>query len=431
MHRTSALGTHTLVELSRCDARALDTVERIEAAMLEAARIAGTTVVQSAFHHFSPYGVSGVVVIQESHLTIHTWPEHGFAAVDLFFCDAAIDAGAAIEHLSAALGARSRSARVVARGRPEDLAAIDPQTHPGPMRDARTARAPTTQRSVWLTDRDDAQALSLRHSGEALFRERSAFQTVQVLQSASFGRVLVLDNKIACTERDEAHYHEMLVHPVMQSHPEIRDVLVIGGGDGGAVRELLRYEQTRITVVELDALVLRAAREHLPSMARGLNDPRVSVRVGDGAAFVREAAPESLDLIVLDGVDASGSGERLDTQAMFAACKRALRADGALVTQSESPAFFERALVQVHHGLRAVFDAAHVWPLLFFAPSFPSGAWTHHIATRGAIDPSRPEDPARADAFSAREQLRYYDAAMHRAAFVLPPFVRSLLADAP
>lgn len=226
----SALGRHIMVELMQCDRSILDDVAAIETAMCEAAANAGATLIQSTFHHFSPYGVSGVVVIQESHLAIHTWPEYEYAAVDLFTCGDSVDPWVSFDHLKRALRAQTHSTLEMRRGSLSELARTT-ETRSGPAKKV----SHQLTRHLWFTDRDENQALSLKFKAGDLFREQSPVQLVRVIDTHAYGKALTLDHQIMCTERDEFHYHEMLVHPALQlllsAKPDQKlRVLLIGGG---------------------------------------------------------------------------------------------------------------------------------------------------------------------------------------------------------
>ena len=241
----TALGNHILVEFMNCDPHIMNDVARIEKDMVEAAQVAGATVINSTFHHFSPYGVSGVVVIQESHLAIHTWPEYGYAAVDLFTCGE-MDAWISFDRLKECFKAKSYSALEMKRGSVNLLTRNDFDMTS--MRQRAQEDAPAWKnpefytRNVWFTDKDEDQALSLRFTGEVFHDVKSPFQRVRVLESHKYGKMLALDDMVMTTVNDEFHYHEMISHPSMFAHPNPKNVLVIGGGDGGTVREFLRHE---------------------------------------------------------------------------------------------------------------------------------------------------------------------------------------------
>ena len=178
----------------------------------------------------------------------------------------------------------------------------------------------------------------------------SSFQRIDVFESPEFGRFLTLDGYMMLTEKDEFIYHEMMVHVPMAVHPRVRSVLVIGGGDGGIVRELVKYpEVERIDLAEIDEQVVTVCRQYLPGVSCGLEDSRVHIYYEDGMKFVRRKADE-YDLIVVDSTDPFGPGEALFTKEFYGNCYKALREDGIMVNQHESP-FYEadaKACMRAH-----------------------------------------------------------------------------------
>ena len=226
----SALGRHILVELFGCNPKLLNDVVYIEKSMEEAARTANATLINSTFHHFSPYGVSGVVVIEESHFAIHTWPEYQFASVDLFTCGESVDPWLSFDFLRKSLEADHQSATEMRRGELSMLEKIEYQVEPQRDQKSSANRVPRRSRDIWFTERNDNLALSLRHAGDKLFEVQSDLQKVEVFQTFAYGNMLVLDGMVMCTEKDEYVYHEMIGHIPMLSHPNPQNVLVIGGG---------------------------------------------------------------------------------------------------------------------------------------------------------------------------------------------------------
>lgn len=427
-----ALGRHILVEFNECNPEIMNDVSIIERQMVQAAQTAGATVINSSFHHFSPYGVSGVVVIQESHLAIHTWPEYGYAAVDLFTCGETVDPWVSFEHLKLAFQAKSFSALEMNRGSLNMMQKTDYRpTHLRPPEVSPAVKPGyKIERNVWFTDKDENQALSLRYSGDVLFNETSPFQQVRVFDTVAYGKMLAINNMIMCTERDESHYHEMITHPTMQMLPKAENVLVIGGGDGGTVRELLRYEHIKkITLVEIDEAVIRASKQHLPTIASGFDHPKVKVIVGDGIAFAETAQEGTYDLVIVDGSDPVGPAKGLFTEKFYRDCQRSLKQGGALVTQGESPMFHQRTFQELNGCLKTVFGASSVHTMMFHATTYPSGMWSLMMAVKGSWHPVRDFKPAPAAAFTRQQSLKYYNEALHTAAFALPNFVRGLLEE--
>jgi spermidine synthase len=167
-------------------------------------------------------------------------------------------------------------------------------------------------RTLWFTDRDANQALSLRYTGDCLSNEKSPFQNVRVFQTPKYGKMLTLDSAIMVTERDEQHYHEMLVHPAMQTLGNVKKVLVIGGGDGGTIREVLKYTSVeKVVMVEIDEKVVEASRAHFPFLSRDLSHPKLDLRFEDGIEFVKNAGEAEYDAIFVDGSDPVGTAEGL------------------------------------------------------------------------------------------------------------------------
>lgn len=308
----SALGRHILVEFMGCNPEILNDVFVIEQGMVKAASKAGATVINSTFHHFSPYGVSGVVVIQESHLAIHTWPEYGYAAVDLFTCGDSVDPWISFDYLKKVFESTNYSALEMKRGSLNLLQRMHFDMNNVREEAKKHINPDTFNRNVWFTDKDDNQALSLRYTGEVLYDKTSEFQRTRVIDTYAYGTTLTIDNMVMCTEKDESHYHEMISHPAILSHGQIKKVLVIGGGDGGTIREVLRHSSIeKVTMVEIDENVIEASKMFLPSISRSFNHPKLKLIVGDGIKFIEEAKPESYDLIIVDGSDPVGPAEGL------------------------------------------------------------------------------------------------------------------------
>lgn len=426
----NALGRHILVEFSGCNAEVLNDVTIIEKSMIEAAQIAGATVINSTFHHFSPWGVSGVVVIQESHLAIHTWPEYRYAAVDLFTCGDSVDPWVSFEHLKKAFQA-NYSALEMNRGSLHVIQKSDFQ--PAHLRTEPSfdlKKGFQIERNVWFTDKDENQALALRYTGNILFDEKSPFQRVRVLDSYSHGKFLAIDNMVMCTERDEFHYHEMITHPAMQAHGKAKNILVIGGGDGGTIRELFKYDNIdKVTMVEIDEAVIRASKEHLPLIASQFGHPKLNLIIGDGIQYVKDAAPGSYDLIIVDGSDPAGPAEGLFTADFYKSCQTALKDGGMVITQGESPMFHEGTFVELNHCLKGIFGKEHVHTMLFHATTYPSGMWSLQVGVKGQYHPAQDFNKEKARQFASDKGLKYYNADLHTAAFALPTFVRTMLGE--
>lgn len=274
--------------------------------------------------------------------------------------------------------------------------------------------------SDWFTeDYEGRSRLSLKVV-ERLFEAESPYQRIEIFDTAEYGRVLALAGVYMTSERDEFLYHEMLAQPALCAAPRLRDVLVVGGGDGGTAREVLRHaEVERVTMVEIDEQVVRACQRHLPTVAGAAwDDPRLELVFEDGLSWLSERAePESFDVILVDGADPVGPAAALFREQFFDSAKRALRPEGALAIQSESPFIYADQFYATVRTLRRVFGRAH--PYFGHVPLY-GGYWSWTWAGR-AGDP-RELVTARAAAIEAGS--RYYNREIHRAAFALPNHVR-------
>lgn len=429
-----SLGRHILVEFHGCSTEILNDVPRIERSMLEAAQEAGATIISSVFHHFSPFGVSGVVVIQESHLAIHTWPEFRYAAVDLFTCGHTVNPWISFEKLEKAFEAEHGSAIELNRGQWELLRRTDlnlEETLEGLREDAAQQRiAPKLSRSVWFTDRNENIALSIRHKGDRVFREKSPYQTVEVYDTFEYGKMLTVDNMVMCSEKDENAYHEMISHVPILTHPNVKEVLVIGGGDGGSIREILRHPQVeKVTMVEIDEVVVRASKQFLPTLSTAFDHPKLNLIIDDGIKFVHDAPDEAYDLIVIDSSDPVGPAEGLFSPAFYKQVYRCLRTGGVMTAQSESPRFNSKAFVDLNHCLRQIFGLEHVYCYLAFIPTYPTGMWSFTYCSKNGPHPLKSLDRDRATEFAQSQGLQYYNADIHQAAFCLPTFIQTMLND--
>ncbi len=261
-----------------------------------------------------------------------------------------------------------------------------------------------------------------------LFSEQSPFQEVTVVQTDTFGRLMLLDGLVMLTERDEFVYHEMITHPALTLHPHPTRVLVVGGGDGGTVREVLRHPGIEhVDLVEIDGLVVDAARRFFPTVASALDDPRLDVRIEDGLAFIKNAPAGSYDVVLVDSTDPVGFAEGLFGEGFYRDCVRVLSADGILVSQTESPfdAAFQRQIGSAGKTLGALFP--HVAFYLAHIPTYPMGTWSFVMASK-TRHPVQDFDATAAQARLApfAETLKYYHAGLHTAAFALPAFVERL-----
>ena len=256
---------------------------------------------------------------------------------------------------------------------------------------------------------------------ELLYSNKSRFQQIDVFRTRSHGLMLVLDGIIQLTEKDEFSYQEMMAHLPLFSHPNPESVLVIGGGDGGVLREINRHDQVcSIDFCEIDQEVITVSKRFLPSMACGFDDPRVTVHIEDGAAFVREHKG-CYDVIIVDSSDPVGPGEVLFEDQFYQDLKRALKPGGLIACQGEScflhPDWVEK-LMRITRSLFPVYAYANI-----IVPTYTGG---HIGMCLGSLGPELTV-PARPVSEMIQAQLKYYTPAVHSAAFVLPGFAEKMV----
>jgi spermidine synthase len=423
----NSLGRHILVEYYECNPDILNDVMLIENSMVGAAKHAEATVINATFHHFSPFGVSGVVVIQESHLAIHTWPEYGYAAVDVFTCGDVVDPWDCYKFLKEAFQAKYASAMEMLRGQ-EGLLSKSTFDVDSFVADRGVPASIKNVRNVWFTERNETAAFSLRHKGDRLFAGQSDFQKVEIFDTYAYGRLLTLDGMVMTTEKDEYVYHEMISHVAMQSHPNPKRVLIIGGGDGGVAREMLRYPGVEeVVMVEIDGMVIDASKEFLPEIAAEFGNPRLTLHVADGIEYVTNCPDGAFDVAIIDSTDPVGPAEGLFTDKFYRGVHRILKSDGLMVTQSESPRFNTAVFREIFDCYRGIYGQDKVSCYLAYIPTYPSGMWSFSFSSKGNYHPLNGFDAAKAEAFATQHKLKYYNGDIHRAAFALPGFVKELL----
>ena len=276
---------------------------------------------------------------------------------------------------------------------------------------------------MWVTETWEDRIQHGLKVAETLFDARSPYQHVQIVRTEFYGRVLLLDGMFQTSEADEYLYHEPMVHPLMALVPDTERVLVVGGGDGGTAREVLRYPAVQqVVMCEIDELVVAACKQHMPALGGDAwHDPRLDLRFCDAAEHVRQAEPESYDAILVDGSDPIGPGAALFAEDFFAHCKRVLKPGGLYVMQSGSPFLTRDGFLRTVRGLREAFGEAR--PYLGSVPLYGAGPWSWTLAGERVS----PEAANFERSASFRDELRHYSAAMHAAGFTLPPeFVRAL-----
>ncbi|XOQ43784.1 MAG: Polyamine aminopropyltransferase [Clostridium sp.] len=277
---------------------------------------------------------------------------------------------------------------------------------------------------LWFTEKHTQNVNFSIKVDRQLYSGQSEFQRIDIFESQEFGRFLTLDGFVMLTEKDEFIYHEMIVHVPMAVNPDAKRVLVIGGGDGGAVRELTRYPGIeQIDLVEIDKQVVEACKTYLPQTACKLSDPRVRIFYEDGLRFVRDKR-NAYDLIVVDSTDPFGPGEGLFTKEFYGNCYNALSENGILVNQQESPFYRSDAIAmqRAHQRIVQSFPISRVYQA--HIPTYSSGHWLFGFASKKF----RPVEDLKAQQWNDLGlETRYYNTKLHVGAFALPTYVNDLL----
>ncbi len=274
---------------------------------------------------------------------------------------------------------------------------------------------------LWYTEKQTEVYGITAKIKETLYTTQTPFQHLAVIDTEQFGRMLVLDGMVQTTIKDEFVYHEMISHVALNTHPNPKRVAVIGGGDGGAIREVLKHPSVeKATLVEIDGEVIRAAKQYLPEIAGMLDDSRVEVLVADGIKHIEESA-NTYDVIIVDSTEPVGAAIGLFSEGFYANIHRALTKDGILVAQTESPYFNQDIIKKCNVGIRKSFPITRLY--LASIPTYPSGLWSFTLG-------SKTMDPLAVDEREiATLPTKYYTAAIHKAVFHLPQFVADIISE--
>jgi spermidine synthase len=277
---------------------------------------------------------------------------------------------------------------------------------------------------LWFSEKHTENVKLSLKIDKQLYSADSGFQRIDIFETVDFGRCLTLDGFLMLTERDEFVYHEMITHVPMAVHPDPKKILVVGAGDGGAVRELVKYSDIKkIDMVEIDKAVVDAAKEYLPFTAAGFSDERVTVYYEDGLKFIRRVEDE-YDIIIVDSTDPFGNGEVLFTKEFYGSCYKALKDDGIMVNQHES-AFYQNdaaAMQKAHKLITQCFGISRLYQA--HIPTYPSGNWLFGFSSKKY----HPIRDIKAREWNARGIVtKYYNTNLHKGAFALPNYVEEIL----
>lgn len=274
--------------------------------------------------------------------------------------------------------------------------------------------------TFWITETyQNTYRMSYRYS-EKLFSERSPFQKVEIYKTDLLGKVLLNDDLVMCSEKDEFVYHEMIAHVPLSVHPEPRKVLIIGGGDGGTAREVLKHSCVEsVVMVEIDSVVVEACEKHLPTMAEAISSKRLNLKIEDGVKFV-EQTDEKFDIVLIDSTDPIGPAAPLFGSEFYKNVHRCMTENAIVVSQCESPFFFLETQQSVMKILSQIFPKTRLYN--YSNLTYPGGLWSFAFSSKGL-------DPTQDINFKATEDLNlnYYNAQIHKSCFSLPSFQKRAL----
>lgn len=407
-------GLHLTADLYHCECDlSLLTQENMIAELCRHHTIdVGLTLVAEKWHTFPDYqgepgGVTGTLLLAESHLAIHTWPERRGVTLDVYVCNFEGDNSAKAEDLMAAIE-RALKPRESQRNRLW-RGASDGPVAPG---------------ELLLESLNDNSVYGFRFA-RRLISQHTQYQHLELLEHEDMGLTMRLDGCLMTAETEEFFYHECLIHPATMAHAAPKTALIVGGGDGGALEELLKHPLESVTLVDLDEQVLALARTHLQSINKGaLDNPRATVLSGDGFAFVRET-DQKFDLVFLDLTDPETPAGPLYTQAFFEECKAVLAPGGAIVLHLGAP-FYEPAQIREFSAtLKQVFRQVHGYGL--HIPLY--GAYWALAVVSDTLDPTALSAADVTERLAQRQigGLQYYNADVHGALFALPTYYRQLM----
>ncbi|XP_047322492.1 spermidine synthase 1-like [Impatiens glandulifera] len=260
-----------------------------------------------------------------------------------------------------------------------------------------------------------------------LFQGKSDYQDVMVFQSSTYGKVLILDGVIQLTERDECAYQEMITHLPLCSISNPKKVLVIGGGDGGVLREVARHSSVeQIDICEIDKMVVDVSKEYFPAVAVGYNDPRVNLHIGDGVAFLKATPKGTYDAVIVDSSDPIGPAQELFEKPFFQSISNALRPGGVVCTQAESIWLHMKLIEDIVSNCRSVFKGSvnYAWTTV---PTYPSGVIGFMLCSNEGPQVDFKHPVNKIDDDDSKGPLKFYNSEIHEAAFCLPSFAKKVI----
>ncbi len=275
---------------------------------------------------------------------------------------------------------------------------------------------------LWFTEKHTNNLNFSMKVKKWIHSDKSEFQEVDIFDSYEFGRVLLLDGLVMLTERDEFVYHEMITHIPLFTHSNPENILIIGGGDGGTIREVIKHKTVKkVTLVEIDKMVVDVSKKYLPFTANELDNSKVEICIEDGIKYVANHKNE-FDIVIIDSTDPIGPAVGLFEEPFYKSVYQALKEDGIMIAQSESPFFNLQLINKVHKTLKQIYKIVHLYTASI--PTYPSGIWGFSFASK-KNDPIKDFQSERFNQYNL--ELKYYNDEIHKSSFILPNYIRAAL----
>ena len=396
-------GSHLIIEIWNVPFDTLNNMNIIKNSLLSACKVGNLSVLNENFHQFKPYGITGLILLSESHMSIHTWPENGYAAIDIFTCGEQSLPKKALEHIIKKMNIKNFQVKEMVRGIPLQ----------------NNNNVISVKNKKWLTDAtgisDGISIMLLLKNENYLYTKKTPYQQIYVYQTVNYGKCMTLDGIIQITEKDEMAYQEMITHVPIFSHPNPLNVLVIGGGDGGVVREILKHQYINsIVMCEIDEEVVKTSQTFFPEISCGLNDPKVDLVFQDAGIFVKDAAKKykKFDVIIIDSSDPIGPNESLFKPEFYSDLKNILNTNGIICKQGESYWFDKKAMIDGYKFAKKEFNNVK-----YFTTDVPTYGGTIGFLLMSNVNFNQ----IRKDKNNIH--LKYYTHNLHKKCFHLPDFV--------
>ena len=411
--RQTLSNLHLLVDFY--GAKKVEDPEYVNRVLCAAAKRVGITVLTQTSHRFTGQGLTAAVLLADGHVSLHTWPEYDYIAMDIFLRGSCRHEQF-LAHIQETLEPQNTKIRQVFRERPagtDDWSA--------------TTGKPENENDDWFWENTmpGGQGGNVIHSfniQQLIYRGRSALQDIFIFENQLYGRMLALDGIIQLSDSDEFIYNEMLVHSVLLAHPSPRRILLVGGGSGGALRECLRHDVDQILLVEIDKKVIDVCRVFFPHVSQGsMDDPRVEILIADAQEIIKDHQ-EYFDVVIVDSSDSTGPSESLYGMDFYQNVYRALKPDGMVTLQVGS--LLDRDLLsQTHERLGRLFP--YVTMLRYSVASFNCGACCFMLAGKTENPGELSSEKLRQQAAKrlANTELRFYSPEIHSASQLIPAYL--------